>query len=104
MEVKRMSKERLFRLMLDEAYDEVRHQGFKFDSQADRQLRELIRSGVRRMSESDVEYRADEAIDNTRLFVRRLCEDHEMRNGRLILENRTFSMARMSICPLWPLC
>lgn len=99
-----MSKERLFRLMLDEAYDEVRRQGVTFDSQADRQLCELIRSGVWRMSESDVEYRADEAIDNTRLFVRQLCEDHKRKNGRLILENRTFSMARMSICPLWPLC
>ena len=41
-----MTKERLFRLMLDEAYDEIRRQGFRFDSQADMQLRELIRSGV----------------------------------------------------------
>ena len=56
------------------------------------------------MSDSDVEYRADEARDNTIKFVRQLCEDHKRRNGRLILENRTFSMARMSICPLWPLC
>lgn len=106
MKVNYMPKGRLFRLMLDEAYDEALQQGFRFNSQADSQLRELIRSGVLRMSDSDLDTRADEAIDNTRLFVRKLCEKQRSRggSGRLIVENRTFSMARMSICPLWPLC
>ena len=99
-----MSRERLFRLMLNEAYQEIERQGFRFDTQADMQLRELIHSGVQRMSDHDLIFRAKEARRNTRMFVRRLCDDHRRRDGRLILENRTFSMARMSICPLWPLC
>lgn len=92
--------------MLDEAHREVSKHGYHFAQQAEDQLREIVTSGVNRMSNVDLMSvaKTSEARNNTRTFVHRVCEKHRRERTGIIVENRTFSEARLSICPIWPLC
>lgn len=100
-----MIKEELIDSLLREAYNEVNRHHCRFSANADAQLRELITAGVERMSMSE-RYnglKIAEAQSNMRFLCKKLCE-RTLRGNEVIVENRTFSIARMSICPLWPFC
>lgn len=100
-----MTRDELISSLIQEAYNEVSRHNCQFSTEADAQLRELIAAGVDRMT---VEERYNgakiaEAERNMRYLCGQLCE-RTRRESRVIVENRTFSSARMSICPLWPFC
>lgn len=100
-----MTRDELIASLVQEAYTEVSRHHCRFATDADAQLRELITAGVERMSITE---RLDsskiaEAKRNMRILCEKLCE-RTRRDNKLIVENRTFSSARLSICPLWPFC
>ena len=100
-----MTRDELISSLIQEAYGEVSRHNCQFATDADAQLRELVSAGVDRMSVAE---RYDgtkiaEAQRNIRYLCEQLCE-RTRRESRVIVENRTFSSARMSICPLWPFC
>ncbi len=100
-----MRKEELIASLIQEAHNEVSKHNCRFSIDADAQLRELITAGVERMSDAEL-YNGSkiaEAQHNMRFLCERLCE-RTRRENRLLVENRTFSSARLSICPLWPFC
>ncbi|MDD6076556.1 MAG: hypothetical protein PUB84_07435 [Bacteroidales bacterium] len=100
-----MRKEELIASLIQEAHNEVSKHNCRFSVDAEAQLRELITAGVERMT---VEERYNgskiaEAQRNMRYLCEKLCE-RTRRENRLFVENRTFSSARLGICPLWPFC
>lgn len=100
-----MTREELKASLIKEAYNEVNRHNCQFSADADAQLRELVSAGVDRMT---VEERYNgakiaETQRNMRFLCQQLCE-RTRRESRVIVENRTFSSARLSICPLWPFC
>ena len=100
-----MTRDELISSLIQEAYNEVSRHNCQFSTDADAQLRELIAAGVDRMSVAE-RYNGTkiaEAERNMRYLCEQLCE-RTRRDSRVIVENRTFSSARMSICPLWPFC
>lgn len=101
-----MTREQLIKAMLDDAHSEVVRNGYRFSVVAEDQLKEIITSGVNRMSVQELVSLAKtaEARNNTKIFIRRICDKHRREHTGIIVENRTFSEARMSICPMWPLC
>ena len=100
-----MTREELIANLIREAHNEVNRHNCQFASDADAQLRELITAGVDRMTvaERNNGLKIAEAQRNMRFLCQKLCE-RTRRENRMIVENRTFSSARMSICPLWPFC
>ena len=100
-----MTREELIASLLQEAHNEVRKHHCRFSVDADAQLRELITAGVERMTEAERRNvsKIAEAQRNMRYLCEKLCE-RTRRENRLLVENRTFSNARLSICPLWPFC
>lgn len=100
-----MTRDDLIALLLEDAYSEVRKYHCRFSPVADLQLRELVSSGVYRMSddERNNDMKIAEARRNMRLLCQSLCVQTKQDN-RMIVENKSFSRARMSICPLWPFC
>ena len=100
-----MTRDELISSLIQEAYNEVSRHNCQFSTEADAQLRELIAAGVDRMTVAE-RYNGTkiaEAERNMRYLCEQLCE-RTRRESRVIVENRTFSSARMSICPLWPFC
>lgn len=100
-----MTRDELIANLLQEAYNEADRHYCRFSADADAQLRELITAGVERMSLAE-RYdgsRIAEAQRNMRFLCDKLCE-RTRRDNSLLVENRTFSNARLSICPLWPFC
>lgn len=100
-----MTREELIASLIREAHYEVNRHYCQFSSDADAQLRELVTAGVDRMTvtERNNGLKIAEAQRNIRFLCQKLCE-RTRRENRMIVENRTFSSARMSICPLWPFC
>ena len=100
-----MTREELIANLIREAHNEVNRHNCQFASDADAQLRELVAAGVDRMTvaERNNGLKIAEAQRNMRFLCQKLCE-RTRRENRMIVENRTFSSARMSICPLWPFC
>lgn len=100
-----MTREELITSLIQQAHSEVSKHNCQLSADADAQLRELVTSGVDRMTLVDRYNGAKiaEAERNIRFLCEKLCERTRNEN-RLIVENRTFSSARMSICPLWPFC
>jgi hypothetical protein len=100
-----MTREELIANLIREAHNEVNRHNCQFASDADAQLRELITASVDRMTvaERNNGLKIAEAQRNMRFLCQKLCE-RTRRENRMIVENRTFSSARMSICPLWPFC
>lgn len=101
-----MTRLELINRMITIANEEVERQGYRFSELASTELVELISSGVNRMSNAELlDYsKIMLAQRNTRVFVERLCEKHRRETNTRIVESRTFSQGRMSICPIWPLC
>ena len=100
-----MTREELIANLIQEAYNEVSRHNCQFATDADAQLRELVSAGVDRMTVAE-RYngvKIAEAQRNMRYLCEQLCE-RTRRESRVIVENRTFSSALMSICPLWPFC
>lgn len=100
-----MTREELIASLIREAHNEVNRHNCQFAADADAQLRELVTAGVDRMTvtERNNGLKIAEAQRNMRFLCEQLCE-RTRRESRVIVENRTFSSARMSICPLWPFC
>lgn len=100
-----MTRDELIASLLHEAYNEADRHYCKFSADADAQLRELITAGVDRMSVAERHNgsRVAEAQHNIRILCEDICK-RTRRDRHVIVENRTFSSARLSICPLWPFC
>ena len=100
-----MTREELINSLIQEAHNEVRRHNCSFSTEAEAQLRELVIAGVNRMTELERNngVKIAEAERNMRYFCVKICQQTK-RENRLIVENRTFSSARISICPLWPFC
>lgn len=101
-----MTRTELINKMIAVANQEVQRHGYVFSNEASNQLVELVTSGVNRMSTDELlsPGKTTLAQNNVRKFVRRLCEKHHRETNSRIVENRTFSQGRMSICPIWPIC
>jgi hypothetical protein len=102
-----MTRQEIIQSLLNEAQHELAKNGYQFAGDAERQFSEMVRSGVNNnMSVTDCANgnRIVEAQRNTREFIKRLCEKHRREQRGIIVENRTFSQARLSLCPMWPLC
>ena len=101
-----MTRLELIDKMITIANEEVEKQGYIFSNLASAELVELISSGVNRMSNAELLDYSKVLLSqsNTRVFVERLCEKHRRETNTRIVESRTFSQGRMSICPIWPLC
>lgn len=100
-----MTREELISSLILEAHGEVRRSNCQFSNEADAQLREMVTAGVDRMTVAE-RYNNEkiaEAKHNIRYLCEQLCE-RTLRERRIIVENRTFSSTRMTICPLWPFC
>ena len=100
-----MRKEELIESLIQEACNEISRHDCQFSVDAAAQLRELITAGVERMSVAE-RYNGSKIAESQR-NIRILCEDickRTRHDNRLIVENRTFSSVRLSICPLWPFC
>ena len=100
-----MTRDELIASLLQEAYNEADRHYCQFSADADAQLRELIIAGVDRMSVAERHNgsRVAEAQHNIRILCEDICK-RTRRDRHVIVENRTFSSARLSICPLWPFC
>lgn len=100
-----MTRDELITSLIQKAHDEVNRHNCQFSAEANLQLRELVTAGVNRMTvaERNNGARLAEAERNIRFLCKKLCERTQDEN-RQIVENRTFSSARISICPLWPFC
>ena len=100
-----MTRDELIASLLHEAYNEADRHYCKFSADADAQLRELITAGVDRMSVAERHNgsRVAEAQHNIRILCEDICK-RTRRDRHVIVENRTLSSARLSICPLWPFC
>lgn len=85
------------------AVSTVGNHGYRFSNDADRQLVDIIEVGISTMNSSGRTTDAD--MDLARRNMRKLCRELVLReSSSVIVENRTFSAARFSICPLWPFC
>lgn len=86
------------------AISEVTRRGYSFSSEANNQLLNLIAEGVNRMNNTGrtSHINMDEARRNMTYLCIKLVERENSKNH--IVESRTFTSARFSICPLWPFC
>lgn len=85
------------------AVSEVAKSNYSFSREADEQLINIISEGVDRMGGTGRTSEVDMAI--ARLHMRELCKMLVERETSIyIVESRTFSATRFSICPLWPFC
>lgn len=102
-----MTRQEIIQSLIREAQRELTRNSYQFAGDAERQFNEMVRSGVdHNMSTADCQngMRIAEAQRNTREFIKILCERHRREQRGSVVENRTFSQARMSLCPMWPLC
>ena len=76
------------------------HRQFAHDAQKD--LSELVSSGVERMfAEGKAEREEiDLAEENIRHFINKMCE----KDRSAVINARVFARARLTICPIWPFC
>ena len=101
-----MTRQELIERIISVAHQTVRSRQCTFSVDAERQLREMVTSGVNNtMSDIDLNNpsRVLLAQNNMRDLCNKLC-DRVRGENRYLVENRTFSNARMSICPVWPFC
>ena len=101
-----MTRQELINEIMSIAHQAVQSRNCKFAADAETQLLEMVANGVNyTMTIGDVNdpMQVVRAKRNMREFCYKLCERAKSDN-KLIVENRTFSSARMSICPIWPFC
>ena len=101
-----MTRQELINEIMSIARQTVQSRNCRFAVDAETQLLEMVSSGVNNtMTAADVNnpIQVARAERNMRKLCDKLCERARSDN-KLIVENRTFSSARMSICPIWPFC
>ena len=100
-----MTRNELISKLIQESHFEVNRHSCLFSSEADAQLREMVTTGVERMTDAELNDNAKvvEVEHNLRYFCTKICAQTR-RENRGIIENRTFTKTRMIICPIWPFC
>ncbi|GAT63507.1 hypothetical protein [Paludibacter jiangxiensis] len=101
-----MTKQELKQRLLESARSESRHLNYDFSVSVENSLKELIDTGVDRMTFSDLlsESRRQEAERNLNILVNHMITNAKSRNITQNIDIIAFSVVRMSICPLWPFC
>ena len=102
-----MTRQEIYDVILAEAYQTVREQGFMFAPLAEKQLKELIYTGVfYTMTDGEIldERKIEEAQTNIRLICNELCRHSRVRQSGRIVEVRTFTEVRFRFCPRYPFC
>lgn len=101
-----MTRQELINEIMSIAHQAVQSRNCRFSADAEAQLFEMVASGVNNtMTTGDVNN--PEQVARAKRNMRELCyklSDRARSDNKLIVENRTFSSARMSICPIWPFC
>lgn len=84
----------------------AKQSNFIFTPEAFNSLKKLIDTGVNKMTMVELQDRTlkTRAENNLVKLVEKMIEDSRERRLNERLDTRTFSNARMSICPLWPFC
>lgn len=101
-----MTRQELITNIVGIAQETVRSRNCYFSREAESQLREMVTSGViYTMSDLDINnpMQVARAERNIRELCEKLCERARNEN-KFIVENRNFSSARLSLCPIWPFC
>lgn len=101
-----MTRQELITNIIGIAQETVRSRNCYFSQEAESQLREMVANGVTyTMSDLDINnpMQVARAERNIRELCVKLCERARNEN-KLIVENRIFSSARLSLCPIWPFC
>lgn len=101
-----MRREELKNSILSCANAELSRNYCTLSIQAEAELKELIDSGVNRMTIDECYNgsRIAQAENNMRDFVHKLCDKHNQIRRGFPVDHTTFIQARLSICPLWPFC
>lgn len=101
-----MTREEFKQSLLQSATNEARRRNYRLTSDVATNLKELIDSGVERMTSSEFisESRRQEAERNLNRLVEYMVSNAKSRNLSESVDIRAFSSVRMSICPLWPFC
>jgi hypothetical protein len=101
-----MTRQEFKQQLLETAKNEANRRHYRFMGDVDTNLKELINSGVERMSSSEFvsEIKRQEAERNLNKLVEYMVINAKSRNLSENLDTRSFSAVRMSICPLWPFC
>ncbi|MEI6142155.1 MAG: hypothetical protein WCP85_22970 [Mariniphaga sp.] len=79
---------------------------FTFTPFASDDLKTLVNNGVDRMSQFELKDESKKALAELNLFrlVEAMAGEARKRNINETLDYKSFSDARMSLCPLWPFC
>ncbi len=101
-----MTRQEFKQSLLASATSEARRRNYRLNSEVETNLKELIDSGVERMTFSEFvsDLRRQEAERNLNKLVEYMVSNAKSRNLSESLDTRAFSAVRMSICPLWPFC
>lgn len=101
-----MTREEVYKFIIAEARQTVLRRNCSFDNAAEEQLKEIVHNAVyNTMTEKDINSpdQVLRARRNMRFLCNKLC-DRARQENKLIVENRSFSAARFSLCPIWPFC
>lgn len=101
-----MTRQEFKQRLLESSVREARRLNYKFTTDAQQNLIELIESGVERMTSSELvsDLRRQEAERNLYKLIDYMVRNAKSRNLNESIDTRTFSAVRLSICPLWPFC
>ncbi|UOB18475.1 hypothetical protein [Abyssalbus ytuae] len=92
--------------ILQRAKSKVRELGYNLTSVAEDDLEEFINQGVDRMTSMQYYSETDRirAERNIETLIERMSTNAKSRSLTESLDYRSFSIAKASICPLWPFC
>ena len=101
-----MTRQEFKQKLLTSALYEIRRRDYFLIKDVEVNLRELIDSGVERMTlnEIDSDQPRQEAERNLIKLVEYMVNDAKSRNLSESIDIKSFSNVRMRICPLWPFC
>lgn len=101
-----MTRQEFKQNLLESATRVSRSLNYRLTDEVEVNLKELISSGVERMTSTEFvsELRRQEAERNLNRLVEYMVNNAKSRNLSDRLDTRSFSAVRMSICPLWPFC
>lgn len=97
-----MTKDELIKNLVSHSLAQMRKHERKFSPDVEKEVRELIFSGVDRMfdeAKNDAEH-IELARTNASQFIDNLCKKSKSR----VIDKRAFHVARVSLCPVWPYC
>lgn len=101
-----MTRQEFKQQLLNSAIKEARRLNFRFSYDAESSMKELIDSGVDRMTSIEFvsDYRKQEAERNLNKLVEYMVNNAKSRYLSENIDTRAFSSVRLGICPLWPFC